>query len=96
MINQSRGIDGLSKEFYECFGDEVKKTFLASIINAFLNQKSSSSQKQAVINPLNAIVALVETSQLISTANQLTGFYMRATLAFSGLNCQKKERQENH
>ena len=28
----------------------------------------------------------IETSQLICTANQLTGFYMRATLAFNGLN----------
>ena len=28
----------------------------------------------------------IETSQLICTANQLTGFYMRATLALNGLN----------
>ena len=28
----------------------------------------------------------IKTSQLISRANQLTGFYMRATLAFNGLN----------
>ena len=27
----------------------------------------------------------IETSQLICIANQLTGFYMRATLAFNGL-----------
>ena len=27
----------------------------------------------------------METSQLICTANQLTGFYMRATLTFNGL-----------
>ena len=27
----------------------------------------------------------IETSQLICAANQLTGFYMRATLAFNGL-----------
>ena len=27
----------------------------------------------------------IEASQMICTANQLTGFYMRATLAFSGL-----------
>ena len=27
----------------------------------------------------------IETSQLICTGNQLTGFYMRATLAFNGL-----------
>ena len=28
----------------------------------------------------------IETSQLIYTANQLTGFYMRATLALNGVN----------
>ena len=28
----------------------------------------------------------IETSQLICTANQLTGFYMRTTLALHGLN----------
>ena len=33
-----------------------------------------------VLNPLNACVALIETSQLICFANQLTNFYMRATL----------------
>ena len=30
----------------------------------------------------------IETNQLICTANQLTGFYMRATLPFNGLNMQ--------
>ena len=50
--NKSPGSDGLSKEFYECFGDEVKKPFLASIHKAFLNQELSSSQKQAVIKLL--------------------------------------------
>ena len=28
----------------------------------------------------------METSQLVFTANQLTGFYMRATLALNGLS----------
>ena len=37
-------------------------------------------------NPLRACVTLIETSQLICTANQLTGFYMRAALALNGLN----------
>ena len=35
--NKSPGNDGLSKKFYECFWDEVKKSFLASIHKAFLN-----------------------------------------------------------
>ena len=38
------------------------------------------------INPLNASVSLIENRQLICCANQLTGFYMRATLAFTGLS----------
>ena len=36
-------------------------------------------------NPLSPSIALIETSQLIYTANQLTGFYMRVTLALNGL-----------
>ena len=43
-------------------------------------------------NPLNASVALIETSQLICTANQLTGFYMRATLPFNGFNLDKPQK----
>ena len=35
--------DVLSKEFYECFWDEIKKPYLASIHKAFLNQELSSS-----------------------------------------------------
>ena len=50
--NKSPGNDGLSKEFYECFWDEVKKPFLASIHKAFLNQELSTSQKQTVIKML--------------------------------------------
>ena len=50
--NKSTGNDGLSKEFYECFWNEIKNPFLASIHRAFLNQELSSSQKQAVIKML--------------------------------------------
>ena len=52
MKNKPPGNDGLSKEFYEYFWDEIKKSFLASIHKAFLNQELSSSQKQAVIKML--------------------------------------------
>ena len=38
------------------------------------------------LNPLSASVSLIETSQLICTANQLTDFYTRATLALNGLS----------
>ena len=34
--NKSPGNDGLSMEFYECFWDEIKKPFLASIHKGFL------------------------------------------------------------
>ena len=50
--NKSPGNDGLSKEFYECFWDEIDRPFLVSIQKAFLNQELSSSQKQAVIKML--------------------------------------------
>ena len=50
--NKSLGSDGLSKEFYESFRDEIKKPLLASIHKAFLNQELSISQKQAVIKML--------------------------------------------
>ena len=50
--NKSPGSDGLSKEFYECFWDEIKKLFLASIHKAFLSHELNSSQKQAVIKML--------------------------------------------
>ena len=43
--NKSPGNNGLSKQFYECSWDEVKKPFLASIHEAFLNQESRTSQK---------------------------------------------------
>ena len=35
----------------------------------------------------------IETSQLICKANQLTGFYMRETLAINGLNSKLKEKK---
>ena len=44
---------------------------------------------QLKFNLLNAKVAIIETSQLIYRANQLTGFYMIATLAFNELNCSE-------
>ena len=44
------------------------------------------SKKSKSINPLNASAALIiKTSHLTCFANQVTGFYMRATLVFNGL-----------
>ena len=50
--NKSPRNDGLSKEFYECFWNKIRNTFLGPIHKAFLNQELSSSQKQAVIKML--------------------------------------------
>ena len=50
--NKSTGNDGSSKEFYECFWDEIKNPFLASIHRALLNQELSSSQKQVAFKML--------------------------------------------
>ena len=50
--NKSPGNDGLSKELYECFWNEIKNPFLASTHKAFRNQELSSSQKQAVMKML--------------------------------------------
>ena len=49
---RSKTEDGLSKEFSECFWDEIKKLCLASIHKGFLNQELSTSQKQTVIKML--------------------------------------------
>ena len=38
------------------------------------------------LNLLSVCCPQIETSQLICTANQLTGFYMRAKLALNGSN----------
>ena len=50
--DKSPGNDGLSKEFYEYFWNEIKNPFLASIHKAFLNRELRSSQKQVLIKIL--------------------------------------------
>ena len=47
--NKTPGNDGLSKEFYEVFWNDVKITLLASTNDAFIKEELSTSQKQAVI-----------------------------------------------
>ena len=46
----------------------------------------SDSGLNRTINLLNAKVIIIETSQLICSANQLAGFYMMATLTFNELH----------
>lgn len=50
--NKSPGNDGLSKEFYETFWDEIKKPFMKSLCEAKIKSTLSISQRQAVIKLL--------------------------------------------
>ena len=43
------GNNGLSKEFYEVFWNDVKPPLLASINGTFVEEELSTSQKQVVI-----------------------------------------------
>ena len=47
--NKSPGNDGLTKEFYEMFWEDLKKPLCVSITKAFHRGELSHSQKQAVI-----------------------------------------------
>ena len=47
--NKSRGNDGLTKEFYENFWDEIKLPLCNSIAKSYQNGELSTSQRQAVI-----------------------------------------------
>ena len=47
--NKSPGNDGLAKEFYETFWNQIKNPFMNSITEAREKKKLSTSQRQAVI-----------------------------------------------
>ena len=47
--NKSPRNDGLTKEFYEKFWNEIKNLFMNSIMEAREKKKLSTSQRQAVI-----------------------------------------------
>ena len=44
--NKSPGSDGLTKEFYEGFWDEIKELIFASVTKAKSKGESSTSQSQ--------------------------------------------------
>ena len=47
--NKSLGNDGLTKEFYETYWNEIKNPLMNSIMEAREKKKLSTSQRQAVI-----------------------------------------------
>ena len=47
--NKLPGNDGLTKEFYEKYWDDLKKPFIAPLRKSFLKEELSKSEKQAVI-----------------------------------------------
>ena len=47
--DKTPGDDGLSKEFFEQFRDDVKVPSRASVNDAFIKEELSTFQKQAVI-----------------------------------------------
>ena len=47
--NKSPGNDGLTKEFYEVFWEDLKTPLISSFKSAFDKSELSNSQKQAVI-----------------------------------------------
>ena len=47
--DKSPGNDGLTKEFFETFWSEVKKTFLSCVSHSFDKGELCTSQRQAII-----------------------------------------------
>ena len=47
--DKSPGNDGLTKEFFETFWSEIKKTFLSCVIHSFDKGELCTSQRQAII-----------------------------------------------
>ena len=49
---KSPGNDGLAKEFYETFWEEIQILLCNSITKSYQNGELSTSQRQAVIKPI--------------------------------------------
>ena len=65
--NKSPGNDGLTKEFYETFWEDLKKALCASITKVFLRSELSNSQKQAVTK---FIEKKIEIKNLLKTGDR--------------------------
>ena len=50
--NKSHLIDGLTKDFYETFRDEIKELLLKTVEYAKTSQQLSISKRQAIIKQL--------------------------------------------
>ena len=61
--DKSPGNDGITKEFYEFFWDDIKNSISYSIKKFFISGALSSSQKQAIIK-------LIERKRQTQTINQ--------------------------
>ena len=50
--NKTAGSNGLTKEFYENFWDELKAPLMENVNQAFYTKNWKILQRQAVINPI--------------------------------------------
>ena len=83
---QPNSVDDTGKPYHcaQCEYDVCSNCITSRIGNRFYHGKSFNCLSS--FNLLNASCFHIETSQLICTANKLTGFFIKATLAFNGLH----------
>ena len=65
-INKSPGNNGLTKEFYETFWEEIKMPLCKSITKSLQNGELSTSQRQTVIK---LIEKKIRTGNLLKTGD---------------------------
>ena len=62
--NKSLGNDGLSKEFFETFWEEIKDVYINSLKQAKIKNTLSISQRQAVIKLLEKKIEIKDSSKI--------------------------------